>query len=248
MLKDINISYLIGLKPEDAIKYLERKGFVFSWDWRETWQQAHNKAFTVAKVMKLDILQTIRTELQKGLNEGTTFRDFIKQLEPKLKKLGWWGKVKAKDVPGFDPKSNIDPNKEVQLGSPRRLKVIYETNLRTSLSAGRYKQQIEGASTHPFLQYIQIQRPTKRHNHSLLHEKVFMYNDPILKIIYPPNGWGCGCRMISLSKKQLEDQGLKITKGKDIKFTPENGWSYNPGESLFEPDKNKYDDDLNKNL
>jgi len=245
MLRGINISYLIGLKPEEAIKYLERKGFVFSWNWRDTWQEAHNTVFTVSKAMKLEILQSIRKEMEKALNEGITFREFARNLEPRLKKLGWWGKVKVKDVPGY---KGINPEQTVQLGSPHRLKIIYDTNLKTSLAAGRYKQQLSNAKSRPYWLYLQIQRPTFRHNHAKLHNKVFMYNDPIWKTVYPPNGFNCGCRVVTLTKKEMEQEGRKVTKGSTIKFTPDEGWAYNPGEETFSIDKNRYDADIAGNL
>jgi uncharacterized protein with gpF-like domain len=49
-VSDIDLAYAIGLKPEKAIEYFKAKGFAFSWDWQKIWQEAHARAFTVAKV------------------------------------------------------------------------------------------------------------------------------------------------------------------------------------------------------
>ena len=107
------IEFSFEQKPEDAIKYFSSKGNAPSWDWHEVWQEAHAKYFTVAKVTRLDILMDIREVVQKSLDEGITFHQFKKELEPKLREKGWWGKHTIK-------------GEEVQLGSPYRLNTIFQ--------------------------------------------------------------------------------------------------------------------------
>lgn len=230
-----NLSYLVNLKPEEIIKWYESKGNVISWDWQEVYAQAHAKSFTVTKAMKLDILQTIKDEYINSLEHGNTPRDFSNNLEPTLKKLGWWGKQKAKDVPGYDPKSGIDPEKVVQLGSPHRLQKIFRINSTVSYNAQRYKFQMENTATHPYLQYIQVQRPSKRDEHAKFDKKVFRYDDPIVSIIYPPSDWECKCRMVGKSAADLKREGLKVSSGKDFDTSdiPEE-WRHNPGEAFFD--------------
>jgi hypothetical protein len=45
-----DLSYALTLPPEQAVKYFQAKGYKITWDWHEMWQEAHAKAFTVAKV------------------------------------------------------------------------------------------------------------------------------------------------------------------------------------------------------
>jgi hypothetical protein len=236
-----NLSYLLNLKPVEIIKWFESKGNTISWDWQEVYAQAHAKSFTVAKAMKIDILQTIRDEYISSLNNGGTPREFTKNLEPTLKKLGWWGKQKAKDVPGYNPASGVDPEKVVQLGSPHRLQKIFRINSTVAYNAQRYKFQMENVQTHPYLQYIQVQRPSKRDEHAKFDKKVFRYDDPIVSIIYPPSDWECKCRMVGKSASDLKNEGLKVSNGKDFDTSdiPEE-WRYNPGEAAFFPNLNKY--------
>ncbi|MCZ5321381.1 hypothetical protein O5699_01215 [Escherichia coli] len=47
---------------------------------------AHARAFTVAGVLKLDVLKDIRDGLTAALADGGTFREFAAQLEPLLEK------------------------------------------------------------------------------------------------------------------------------------------------------------------
>jgi SPP1 gp7 family putative phage head morphogenesis protein len=240
------LQFLFNLAPEKAIAYLEAKGFKFSWDWQDTWEAAHNKAFTVAKVMKLDILQDIRDEVTKSLTDGITFDQFKRELEPLLKEQGWWGKVPASEVPGYDTASGVDPDKIVQLGSPRRLETIYRTNIRTSMSAGHYKTQIEEADDRPYWMWVQVDRPNKRPYHAKLNGMVLRFDDPFWDTNYPPNGFGCECRVRALSKSEVTELGLKIASGDIIDMQPEPGWAYNPGKENFTPDLSKFDSSLVK--
>ncbi len=57
-----------NLPPEEAIAFFKSKGYAFSWDWQDLWEEAQSKAFTVAKVAKMDILQDIREMTQKALD------------------------------------------------------------------------------------------------------------------------------------------------------------------------------------
>ncbi|PXB81458.1 phage head morphogenesis protein, partial [Pseudomonas aeruginosa] len=85
---------------------------------------AHDRAFTVAKAMRLDVLSDIREALERALQEGKTLKQFIEELQPVLERQGWWGRQVLVDGDG---------NAElVQLGSPYRLKTIYQTNLQSA--------------------------------------------------------------------------------------------------------------------
>lgn len=92
----VDLKYLILLPPEKAIKFLKDKGYKFSWDWHEIWQDAHKRSFTVAKVMREDILKDIREAVEQAMAEGQTLEQFKKGIEPTLKFKGWWGVVSGK--------------------------------------------------------------------------------------------------------------------------------------------------------
>ena len=70
------LNALFEMPPQDAIDYLKAKGFKIGWDWHETLNEAHSRAFTVAKVARIDLLQDIRKSLimlcskVKALNNG----------------------------------------------------------------------------------------------------------------------------------------------------------------------------------
>lgn len=242
-----NLRFLLTLPPEDIVNWYEGKGYRFSWSWQDTWQEAHTRAFTVAKVMNLDILQSIKNEVDKIFKEGITYEQFYNNLEGTLKELGWWGKVRADEVPGYDPQSGVPPDKIVQLGSPYRLKTIYQTNANVAYSAGRWKFFQENKNSRPYLQYKQIQRSTKRDDHFYYHNKIFHIDDPIWNKIMPPNGFNCGCYTIALDRDEVGALGLKVSDGSKTKIKGiGKGWDFNPAKDYanWQPDLNKYDDDL----
>jgi len=242
MPENVDIKLIIGLKPEQIIAYLKRKGYKISWDWEDTWKEAHTKAFTVAKGMKLDILSDIRNELQKAIDDGLTYQQFKENLQPILKAKGWWGKVKAKDVPSdFPLPENVDPEKEIQLGSPWRLKTIYRTNIDVAYASGHYKAMMDNIADRPYWMYNAVLDSNTRPSHRALHGKVFRADDPIWDKIYPPNDWGCRCTVIPLDEDDLKEMNLKVTKGNDElvdKLKPGKGWDYNPGKAALEFDNN----------
>ena len=251
----VDLKYAIGLKPEDAIKYFSAKGYTISWHWWDTWQEAHAKAFTVAKAARMDILQDIRSEVQKAIDEGRTFQQFKKDLEPRLKAKGWWGKKMVGDGQGGA--------ELVQLGSPYRLKTIYLTNMQTAYNAGRYKAQMENTDDRPYWQYTAVLDARTRPAHRALNGQTFRYDDPFWSTHYPPLGFRCRCRVRALSGSNVESRGITVESAKGritwedalvskrtgalepvaVYHDPNSGkaiptdvgWSYNPGQAWLAP-------------
>lgn len=198
----VDLGYCMQLPPEKAIQYLKNKGYALTWDWEELWQDAQAQAFTVAKVTRLDILQDIRDAVEKALVEGKTLAWFKKELTPILKAKGWWGKQDVLD-------KETGEVREVQLGSPWRLQTIYRANLQTAYMAGRWQTQIDNVDDRPFWRYVAILDGRTRPSHRAMNGRVFRYDDPFWQFFYPPNGWGCRCRVTTLSADDMEARGLQ---------------------------------------
>ncbi|MGP6078832.1 phage head morphogenesis protein, partial [Pseudomonas aeruginosa] len=81
-----DLKAIFGLEPAAAIEYLKRKGYAITWDWQEMLDSAHDRAFTVAKAMRLDVLSDIREALERALQEGKTLKQFIEELQPVLER------------------------------------------------------------------------------------------------------------------------------------------------------------------
>ena len=186
---------MIDLKPlphREAIAYFDSKGYapqLQRFHHLDHWREEHARNWVVAKAMRDDVAQLLREEMRRALVEGRTMAQFQADLAPKLQAMGWWGRQ-----PMTDPLTG--EASDVQLGSMRRLKVIFDTNMRTAHAAGHWAAIQRTKKSFPWLQYIQVDRPTKRHDHARFHDKIWSVDDPIWLRIYPPNGYFCGCHVL----------------------------------------------------
>ena len=206
-----DLKAIFGLEPEQAIAYLKSKGYAITWNWQEMVDQAHDISFTVAKAMRLDLLSDIRGALETALQSGQTLKQFIADLQPVLESQGWWGKQVIVDSQGV--------GEMVQLGSPRRLKTIYQTNLQSAYMAGRKASMEETTDTHPYWMYVAILDGKTRPSHRALHGQVFRHDDPIWASIFPPNGFNCRCRVVALTESAVKRRGLRIVSSEGSMFT-----------------------------
>lgn len=229
--KKIDFGYATRLTPREAIDYFRRKGYKITFDWWEIEARAHAQAFTVAHAARLDILQDIRAEVQRIFDEGITQREFVKALEPRMRAKGWWGKQIFVDSQGTA--------KPVQLGSPWRLKTIYNTNKRVAYNAAIQAQQKERAASRPYWMYVAVDDSNTRPRHAALSGKVFPHDDPIWQSIYPPNGFGCRCRVRDLSESKLKRLGLssESSGGKLFDIDQKLGVDKFTGEEIWRPGK-----------
>lgn len=251
---DIDMGYVLRLEPKLAVDYLKSKGVNITWNWHEQLESAHARAFTVAKATKAEVLDTIRWATEQAIANGTSEREYIKNLEPMLKELGWWGKA-------MDENGNT-----VQLGSPRRLRTILRTNKSTAYHAARYAQQMENVDEQPYWRYVAVKDSRTRTSHLALHGKIYRADDPIWQTMYPPNDWGCRCRVEALSEYAVQSRGYTISSsqgeieteeavagidketGEEIRTTVTKiktnqgemkvgaGWNYNVGSAAFGTD------------
>jgi len=235
---------------------LRSKNVKVSENWWEVWREQQARAFTVARGSKLSVLHTIRGALLKSLERGTTERDFIKELKPRLMRRGWWGRRQSDGA---------------MLGSHRRLKTIYRTNMASAYNAGRYREQKRQAELEvgaaPWWQYVAVLDQRTRDQHRVLDGKVFRHDDPFWDHFYPPNGFNCRCRVRALTDAMLKRRKLKpessegklswrretlldrrtgvfthepkkvrVFRGKDVagrdfSVSPHAGFDYNPGQA-----------------
>lgn len=178
-----DLAYACRLPPEDAIAYLESKGYAIGFSWRDVWQEAHAKAFTAAGVMKVDVLADLKAGLVDALKEGTTRQDYLRNLTAILQRKGWWGY-----------EAQVDPVTGEMAGkglTPRRLATIFDTNLQSAYMAGRYKAFLANVADRPYWQYVAVMDSRTRPAHAALNGRTFRHDDPIWRTHWPPNGFRC---------------------------------------------------------
>lgn len=206
---------LSALPPTEALDFFRKKGFAIGFDWRDVWKEEQARAFTVAKAVRYDILEDIRQAVDKALAEGQTLSQFKAELTPKLKAKGWWGKG-----PIYDGKT--DRLVMSQLGSSRRLSIIYDTNLRMARAAGQWQRIERVKARRPFLRYVAVLDGRTRPNHRDKNAFIFPVDHPFWNEWYPPNGWRCRCTVSQLSQRDLDRKDWKVTPDKDIAKIPKN--------------------------
>jgi SPP1 gp7 family putative phage head morphogenesis protein len=198
------ISASFDLAAEDAIGYFSSKGMKESFSYADMTAEAHQHAFTVAKMMDVDLLGQVRASLEDALANGVTFKDWGDTLLPTLQAAGWWGK-----------QDMIDPltGKTIlaQLGSPSRLETIFRTNMQTSYAVGQWREIESQQDIAPLLMYDAVDDFRTRPLHRAWHKKVLPVAHAWWKTHYPPNGWNCRCGVIQISEDEAEAMGLKVS-------------------------------------
>ncbi len=196
----LDVAAAFSLAPEKALEFFRRKGIRPSFAWQDVWQAENSKAFTVAKMMDVDLLRDVRDAVERAIAEGQSFEEFRKQIEPTLQEAGWWG---VKEV--TDPLTG--EIKMAELGSPRRLRTIYRVNLQTSYSAGRWQQMQLTRDQAGFLLYDAVDDSRTRDEHAAWDGVILPASDPWWTFHYPPNGFNCRCTVIQLTEAQAAEMG-----------------------------------------
>lgn len=222
--------------PPEVSRFFANKGLQPSFSWADVEPEEHAVAFAVAKAGTVDVLSTIRDEVQRAIDDGLPFREFQRNLQPRLEKLGWWGFGEA-----LDPRDG--QRRAARLGTPRRLRTIFDANLRSARAAGQWERIQRTKDALPYLEYRL--GPSERHrpHHEAKQGLVLPADDPFWSQWYPPNGWGCKCWVRQLTEAEAQERGISDSppvptrewtnrRTGEIKQVPvgiDPGWERNPG-------------------
>ena len=208
---------------EEAIEYFRDKVPMTAAEYEalvaEIGKYAASQAFTVAHIASADLLQALHDEVLKAIEEGGTFWDFREGIDEIMERLGWEGMA------------------------PYRLDNIYRTNIQNAYNVGRYKQMERIAARRPYWEYDAVNDSQTRPSHLAHDGKIYHHEHPFWDTWYPPNGYRCRCRVNSISREEMEAEGLKEeTTGTDLK--PDPGFEYNPAKQKWRPEPGRYDPQL----
>lgn len=195
---------------EDAIAHFQRKVRVPVTTYRDLPAQMHAKAFMVAGAANDALLADFQQSLLLAMKQGTTLAAFRDDFDRMVKAHGW----QYRGEPGW------------------RSAVIFNTNMRTANMAGHWKRMWEDREMHPYLRYVQVQRPTKRPEHAVWHGVILPIEDPFWDTHFPPNGWGCKCAVQNVSNARMEAEGWQVSENVETfpGDVPED-WAYNVGKA-----------------
>lgn len=188
--------------PKEALDWLKAKKLSPGFDYRDIWRDEHSLGFTVAKMTQLDLLSDVQSLVEEALAEGQSFAQFREVLKPLLVKRGWWGQQMMDD-----PLTGA--SRVVQLGSDRRIRTIYETNMRTARSAGQWERIERTRRAMPYLLYTLGPSREHRAEHLQWADLCLPVDDPFWQTHIGPNGWGCKCGVRQVSKYEYEQMQAK---------------------------------------
>lgn len=224
-----------SLPFDEAISFLRDKVNLPSENWTDLWQDMHSRAFVVSGATKNELLVDIHNALNNAIAQGTTFNDFKKRFREIVAENGWTG---SEGSPITDERS---------LGY--RAATIFNTNMRTSYAAGNERQMQSTKKARPYARYIGGLSRRPRKLHLEWNGIILPLDHPWWKDHTPPNGWGCKCKKVSMSVRELDREGLSVSDAPDDGFydwTNPNtgktiqvpngidpGWAYNPGKAAW---------------
>ncbi|WP_336812257.1 phage head morphogenesis protein [Bosea sp. MMO-172] len=225
---------LFATAPKPVVEYFDRRPSKPSFRWDEVAPREHALGFTVARTAGFDVLDDIRAATRKAVVDRIPFAQFRDELMPVLKAKGWWGEKKV-----IDPRTGEIA--KVQLGSLRRLDLIYDANIRSAEAAGDWSRIQRVKDALPYLEYLTSTSERKRPLHLSWVGTTLPVDDAWWSTHYPPNGWRCKCRVRSRAMPregaQLDRPALNLrpwengTTG-ERRLVPagiDPGWDNNPG-------------------
>lgn len=209
-------SFSFNQPPQENIKFLESKKPQLSFNYNDLSHQAHLKAFTIAKITKLDLLKDIQDSLLKAQKEGKSFESWKKDIKPTLAKKGWLGEVEATNPRTGEVKTIKVDN--------ARLRRIYNTNMRTANAQGRAKAQY-ALKGDIYLRYVALNDGLARESHLAMQGITLHRDDAFWINHYPPNAWNCRCVVRAYTKEECENNGWNINQKAPPSFAHKD-WSY----------------------
>lgn len=184
--------------------------------WTDVWKSAHDTGFMVAGAAKADLLADFAAAVDRAISEGKSLQAFRQDFDAIVAKHGW----------SYNGEYNW------------RTRTIYRTNITTSYAAGRLAQLKSG----------RFEYWTYRHSDSVANPRplhvswnglTLPANDPWWNTHYPPNGWGCQCYVVGVSRAAGERAGGRFDAAPDDGVEPDGrpkgidkGWDYQPGKTV----------------
>ncbi len=211
-----------------ASDFLRQKVRLPTKAWTDLQGGMHSRAFVIAGAVKTELLEEMQSAVLKGIDQGTTLQQFKKDFSGIVKKHGWT----FKQDPGW------------------RAAVIFNTNMRTAFAAGSEAQMQRTKARRPFARYIGGLSLDPRRLHLEWNGTILPLDHPWWSTHTPPNDFGCKCKKVTASQRELDRDGLNVSQA-----APDNGtfkwknpstggvtlvpngigptWDYNPGQAAW---------------
>lgn len=159
----------LHLPFQEQIEHFRGKLNIPTKRWDDLMRDQHAKGFMVAGANRDGLLCDFRAAVDKAISQGQTLETFRKDFDAIVAKHGW----------SYNGSRNW------------RSEIIYDTNVRTSYAAGRYKQMTDPdvLSYRPYWEYVRTVSERPRPQHLGWAGTVLPAEDSWWDTHYPPNGW-----------------------------------------------------------
>ena len=203
------------LAPEAALAWFRERLPLPDPAFRALREEARRRAFWVAGLAALDMVQEVKDALEAALREGTTFQEFQKALSERVRQA--WGE-----------------------GSRHRLAVVFRTNLQLAYGAGRWKQAQAVTALRPYwgLQVV-LDGRTSRICQPLAGI-VLPADHPFWRNHIPPLHHGCRTALVTYTR----EEGERLAWREAPAHEPQAGFGRAPTAEEWSPDPRDYDPTL----
>lgn len=163
---------------------------------------ARARAFWVAGVAQLDVVQDVFGELDKAITAGEPVEDFKRRVADKLTKA--WGRE-----------------------NPARIETIFRNAAQSSYNAGRWAQMTDPAVAkfRPFWMYDAILDGSTTEICKSLNGTILSHDHPFWDTHVPPLHHRCRSSIRNLRKSEAERRGITTTAPTEM---PPDGWGQSP--------------------
>lgn len=187
--------------------------------WRELGGEEYARAFTAAQTMGYDIVRDLqRAFLDVLRTPGATTEDFVRIVFPTLRRSGW-----------------LADKTDDQVAT--RLRLIYDTNLRTGQAVGRWNRIQRVKVALPYLYSFtaadgRVRHPPKSEEDHRAFEGILLPVDHHFWLSYfPPLGFRCRCQVVQKSRSQAARMGEQTSEAELAERISRLGkpWGFSPG-------------------
>ena len=159
---------------------------------RELTAEGHAVAFTLARISHKETIEAAKRACEKAAAQGMDFGDFKRDFLKLMSEDGNWTFVSGE---GGQPTLMI---------SESRARIIYDTNMRSSMAAAKEMRSEALSEFFPFWQYLESVSDDKRPEHLKFVGLCLPKTHGFWRAHYPPNGYQCKCSVRDISKREFK--------------------------------------------
>lgn len=174
---------------DEALESLRQRVAITREQFDALYAAARRKAFTVAAIESVELIELIRDAIEDAIDSGMSSREWKKQATEIIARAGW---------------------KQMKDGTrAARLENVFRTNVIAAYGQGRYQQQTEMADLYPYARYHAIGDDRAREEHAALDGEVAPLGSAFWQRHYPPWDYQCRCSAEPLSADEVDPRRLR---------------------------------------